>query len=127
MKNYYEKYGISATDVIWDYLKLHTRIITTNIERDDQHSIPAHFKLYQNYPNPFNPLTNIKYFQAKSNYIALRIYNLAGQEVATLVNEYQPAGDYEITWHPKGLPSGLYFYKMQAGEHFEIKKLILQK
>jgi hypothetical protein len=84
--------------------------------------------LYQNYPNPFNPLTRIKYKLTKSSHIALRVYNLAGQEVATLVDEFQTAGVHEITWQPKGLPSGLYFYKIQAGQHFsETRKLILQK
>lgn len=85
------------------------------------------FKLYQNYPNPFNPSTMIKYNLPKSNRIILQIYNLAGQEVATLVNEFQSAGEHEVTWQPNGLPSGLYFYRIQAGEYSEANKLILQK
>ena len=89
--------------------------------------IPSQFVLQQNFPNPFNPSTRIKYTLRKSNHIVLNIYNLSGQEVATLVNEFQPAGEYQITWQPKGLPSGLYFYKLQAGETSITKKLILQK
>jgi len=69
----------------------------------------------------------IKYKLHKSNHIKLKIYNLVGQEIETLVNEFQPAGEHEITWQPNGLPSGLYFYKIQAGEYSEAKKLILQK
>ncbi|MBN1351285.1 T9SS type A sorting domain-containing protein [candidate division KSB1 bacterium] len=119
--------GIDATDVMWDFLKVHTRIVVTNIEDDEIHSVPENFKLYQNYPNPFNPSTRIAYSLAKSNHVTLKIYNLAGQEIVALVNELQSAGEYEISWQPKGLSSGLYFYKLQAGESSEVKKLILQK
>jgi len=127
--------GIDATDVMWDFLKVHNRIVVTNIEEDETRYKLENFKLYQNYPNPFNPSTKIKYQLTKSSHIALKIYNLAGQEVATLVNEFQPAGEHEITWQPKGLASGLYFYKIQAedpsassGHRFsEAKKLILHK
>jgi len=123
----YDKYGISATDEIWNYFELHTKIIETNIKEYNAHSVPLDFKLYQNYPNPFNPSTRIKYKLIKSSDITLKIYNLVGQEIATLVNEFQPAGEYAITWQPKGLPSGLYFYKIQAGVFSETRKLILQK
>jgi len=127
--------GIDATDVMWDFLKVHKRIVVTNIKEDDIQSIPMNFKLYQNYPNPFNPSTKIIYNLTNSSHIALRIYNLGGQEVATLVKEFQSAGEHEITWQPEGLPSGLYFYKIQAGDpsastghrFSETKKLILQK
>jgi len=85
------------------------------------------FKLYQNFPNPFNPATTIQYQLAGSSHIMLKIYNLAGQEIITLIDEFQPAGEHEITWQPKGLSNGLYFYKMQSGTFSEIKKLILQK
>ncbi|MCU0644252.1 MAG: T9SS type A sorting domain-containing protein [bacterium] len=86
-----------------------------------------YFILYQNYPNPFNPTTRIKYQLATASHVVLTIYNLAGQEIATAVNEFQPAGEHEVTWQSKGLPSGLYFYKIQAGEYSDAKKLILQK
>jgi len=112
----YEKYGISATDAIWDYFELHSKIIETNIEANDEFTIPEDYKLYQNYPNPFNPLTRIKYKLPESSYITLNIYNLMGQEIETLVNEFQFAGEHEIAWQPKGLPSGLYFYRLRAGD-----------
>jgi len=94
---------------------------------EESSNLPEKFKLYQNYPNPFNPSTIIKYKLPESSHIVLKIYNLTGQKVATLVNEFQTAGEHEITWQPEGLPSGLYFYKIQAGDFSEAKKLILQK
>lgn len=122
-----ENAGISATDVIWDFLKLQTKSGVTNIKVDDTDSTPRNFTLYQNYPNPFNPLTRIKYRLAKSSRVVLKIYNLTGQEIETLVNKFQTKGEYKISWQPKGLPSGLYFYKIKAGEFSEIRKLTLLK
>jgi len=84
-------------------------------------------QLKQNYPNPFNPSTMIKYQLATAGHVVMTIYNLAGQEVAILVNKIQPLGEYEVTWQPKGLPSGLYFYKLQVGDYSVTKKLLLQK
>ena len=102
-------------------------LITSINSKKDFATMPERFSLSQNYPNPFNPSTMIKYKLGKSSHIALKIYNLAGQEIVTLVNEFQPAGEYEITWQPKELPSGLYFYKIQTKEFSETRKLILQK
>ena len=127
--------GIDATDVMWDFLKVHNRIIETGIEEDNVQSRPKSFKLYQNYPNPFNPVTKIKYMVPKSSHILLKIYNLAGQELEILVNEFQAADEYEIIWQPRGLPSGMYFCKIQVGDpsansgqsYTETKKLILLK
>jgi hypothetical protein len=96
--------------------------------------IPAHenqlsqkFALDQNYPNPFNPTTIIKYNLRESSRISLKIYNLAGHEIETLINGFLSAGEHEITWQPKSLPSGIYFYRLQAGEFSETKKSILLK
>ncbi|MBN2000983.1 T9SS type A sorting domain-containing protein [candidate division KSB1 bacterium] len=119
--------GIDATDVMWDFLKLHTRNIETSIKENVFQSMPKNFKLHQNYPNPFNSSTRIKYKLAKFSHIMLKIYNLAGQEIDTLVNEFQPAGEYEISWQAIGLPSGLYFYKIRTNQLSETRKLILQK
>jgi polyhydroxybutyrate depolymerase len=119
--------GIDATGVMWDFMKLQKKDSATNVEGDDTHSIPENFKLFQNYPNPFNPSTMIKYQLTKSSKITLKIYNLAGQEMETLVNGFQQAGEYEITWQPKGLSSGLYFYRVQTRQFSETRKLILQK
>lgn len=88
---------------------------------------PAEFRLHQNYPNPFNPETTIKFELPKSNFVTLKIFNLAGQEIVRLVDGFKTAGDHEVKWQSQGLPSGVYFYRLQAGNFSAIKKLILQK
>jgi hypothetical protein len=85
------------------------------------------FHLDQNYPNPFNYLTNIKYELRTPTHATLKIYDILGQEIETLVNEYQNKGLYQIRWSATGLPSGVYLCRLQAGEFSEAKKLVLQK
>jgi hypothetical protein len=92
-----------------------------------QTGLLSDFQLKQNYPNPFNPSTTIKYNLHKSSNVKLKIYNFSGQEIVALVNEFQSSGEHEITWQPKGIPSGIYFCKLHAGELSETKKIILQK
>ena len=96
--------------------------------------IPESFKLFQNYPNPFNPTTNIKYQIIKNGMIALKIYDILGRNIKTLVNEKQNAGTYEVTFDGTGLLSGIYFYRIQVGNldnskqiYSETKKMILLK
>lgn len=86
---------------------------------------PNRFWLGQNYPNPFNPTTTIPYAIAGPQHVSLRIFNLAGQVVATLVNGEKPAGPYDVQWRPRNLPSGVYFSRLKAGNSVEIRKLIL--
>jgi hypothetical protein len=88
---------------------------------------PQRFELLQNYPNPFNPSTKIRYAITRPGRVTLQVFNLQGQEVATLVNENKAAGEHEIQWHPAGLPSGIYLYRVQAGEFVDTKKLVLMK
>ena len=88
---------------------------------------PNQLSLSQNYPNPFNPTTTIKYTLNKPSHVVLRIYNLAGQELETLVNSSQAEGEHKVVWQPNGLPSGVYFYRLQSGEFSEAKKTVLQK
>jgi photosystem II stability/assembly factor-like uncharacterized protein len=103
-------------------------LTTTDIEKIQTTTLPASVTLSQNYPNPFNPSTMIAYNLPKSSNVTLKIYNLAGQELETLVNDFQTAGEHQITWQPKGLPSGIYFYRLQTGHEFsETRKLIFQK
>ena len=83
------------------------------------------FVLEQNYPNPFNPSTKIKYQIATSNPVSLKIYDVLGNEVATLVNEVQSAGKYEVTFDAHRLSSGVYFYKLQIQNFVETRKMIL--
>ena len=89
--------------------------------------IPEGFSLYQNYPNPFNPFTNISFDIQNSNHVRIIIYNALGEEVVTLVNEKLSAGSYEVNWDASGNPSGVYFYKLQAGDYKETKKMMLIK
>jgi photosystem II stability/assembly factor-like uncharacterized protein len=86
---------------------------------------PTEFVLNQNYPNPFNSLTTISFFVGTHCHISLRIYDLLGREVVTLVNEDLAAGKYSQQWNASNMPSGIYFYRMQAGNFIETKNLIL--
>jgi hypothetical protein len=91
---------------------------------------PSEFSLKQNYPNPFNPTTIIKYTVSHvgtQHAVSLRVYDLLGREVATLVNEKKPAGSYQVKWNAGGLPSGVYFYRLTVGTITETKRLVLLK
>jgi hypothetical protein len=97
--------------------------------------VPNNFVLNQNYPNPFNPTTKIKYTipsitlrQAQSDIrVSLKVYDVLGNEITTLVNEEKPAGTYEVEFDATNLPSGVYFYQLRAGNFIETKKMILMK
>jgi photosystem II stability/assembly factor-like uncharacterized protein len=88
---------------------------------------PDKFSLAQNYPNPFNPSTKISWQSSVSSWQTLKVYDVLGNEVATLVDEYKPAGNYEVKFSADGLTSGIYFYKLQAGSFGETKKMILMR
>ncbi len=98
-----------------------------NNVQENKLELPKNFRLEQNYPNPFNPSTTIKYNLDKSCVVILKIYNLFGKELETLVNEFQTAGEHQITWQPKGLPSGIYFARLQTGVQMETMKLVLER
>jgi choice-of-anchor A domain-containing protein/uncharacterized repeat protein (TIGR01451 family) len=90
--------------------------------------VPKEFKLSQNYPNPFNPSTMINYSVAKAGLVTIKVYNILGKEITTLVNEEKSAGDYTVQFSAKsGYSSGVYFYRMQAGNFVQTKKLVLLK
>ncbi|MDD8017512.1 MAG: carboxypeptidase regulatory-like domain-containing protein [Bacteroidota bacterium] len=88
---------------------------------------PKSYALAQNFPNPFNPSTTISYTLPASGNISLKVYNIVGQEVMTLVNGYQNSGEYRATFDAKGLASGIYFYRLQAGSFNQVKKMMLIK
>ncbi len=108
---------VALPDLPGDY----TGIILTDID------IPAEFELEQNYPNPFNPSTKIKFSVPQLGLVSIVVYDLTGQEVATLLNEIIEPGSYEIDFNGTGLSSGVYFYRMTAGNFTQVKKMSILK
>jgi len=88
---------------------------------------PKEFRLEQNYPDPFNPTTNIKYSIPNLELVKLKVYDVLGREVATLINEEKPVGNYEVEFNTTTLSSGVYLYRIQAGTFVETKKMVLIK
>ncbi|MHB1050736.1 MAG: T9SS type A sorting domain-containing protein [Bacteroidota bacterium] len=101
--------------------------IVGDVETNDVNILPQKFTLFQNYPNPFNPSTVIGYQLPISSHVTLKIFDILGREVATLVNEEKRAGSYEFEWNAAGFSSGVYFYRLQAGGYLQTKKLIIEK
>ena len=89
--------------------------------------IPIEYILSPNYPNPFNSSTKIKYSIPNTSLVTLKVYDILGKEIATLVNEEKPAGNYEVNFNGNRLSSGIYFYKIQAGGYSSMKKMVLLK
>jgi len=100
---------------------------TVDVKDEGYLGVPKEYNLAQNYPNPFNPTTKIRYSLPHLSDVSLIVYNILGQEVITLVNEQQPAGNYEVSFDATNLTSGIYLYKIQAGEFVETKKMVLMK
>jgi len=97
------------------------------IEKEESDYLPTVFSLKQNYPNPFNPSTTIEFSIPRTETVKLKIYNLLGQEVTTLVSDKLTPGEYKYTWDASKLASGVYFYKLEAGSFSSTRKLILLK
>ncbi len=89
--------------------------------------LPRQFTLSQNYPNPFNPSTAINYSLPKAGYVTITVYDAIGSKIATLVNDYKPAGSYSVSFIGKNLASGIYLYRLEAGNYSIVKKLLLVK
>jgi hypothetical protein len=100
--------------------------ITTGFNQETTEK-PIDFILNQNYPNPFNPSTTIHYQIPELSFVTLKVYDVLGSEVTTLVNEEKSTGTYEIIWYGEQLPSGVYFYQLKAGSFIETKKMVLMK
>ena len=98
---------------------------TTITDVEDEETIPTVFKLEQNYPNPFNPSTKIKFAVPEKSNVLIKVYDILGSEVATLVNEEMDAGWYENNFNAAGLSSGVYLFRMEAGSYVSTKKMIL--
>lgn len=99
---------------------------TTGIQSNDQ-MIPQEFSLDQNYPNPFNPATTIQYKLPINGNVTLKVLNIVGQEIETLVNEFQTTGTYSVSFDASKLPSGIYFYSLISGNYTQTKKMMLLK
>jgi ligand-binding sensor domain-containing protein len=101
--------------------------IVTNAIDTENNIYPEQYVLYQNYPNPFNPTTSIKCSLPKNTNVTLTVYNTAGQVVKVLVNKNQSSGNYTVKWDARYIPSGVYFYQLQADDFQQVKKCILMK
>ena len=93
----------------------------------EKNYIVTSFRLFQNYPNPFNPTTKIEYIIPKTAFVTMKVYDILGREVVTLVNEEKTVGKYNAEFDGTKLSSGIYFYKIQAGDYSSVKKMILIK
>jgi hypothetical protein len=92
---------------------------------EGSHLVANNFTLKQNYPNPFNPATTIAYSLAKSSQVQLKVFDMLGREIASLVDEYQTAGEHETSFSASSLPSGIYYYTLNTGSHSQTKKMAL--
>ncbi|UCE18122.1 MAG: T9SS type A sorting domain-containing protein, partial [Gemmatimonadota bacterium] len=89
--------------------------------------VPEEYILLENYPNPFNPETNIEFGLPEDSQVRLRVYNMLGQEVAVLVDDGLDAGYYTFSWDTAGLPSGVYFYRIEANDFTATRQMVLMK
>jgi uncharacterized Ntn-hydrolase superfamily protein len=113
--------GTDTVSIFWKAVVTYVNPVSIN----ENPSLPERFYLYQNSPNPFNPKTNIGFRISDFGFVTLKVYDLLGREVAVLFSEEKPAGTYEVEFDATLLPSGVYFYKLQAGSFIETKKMIL--
>ena len=88
-------------------------------------SIPTEYSLGQNYPNPFNPTTRVSFVISQLSFVSLKVFNVLGKEVATLMNETKQPGEYSVQWDAGDLPSGVYYYTLRAGSYSNTRKLVL--
>ncbi|MBV6477945.1 MAG: hypothetical protein HGGPFJEG_00690 [Ignavibacteria bacterium] len=108
--------------------QIHRKISQANIIGISNNEIDLNnFQLQQNYPNPFNPVTTIKYNLVKNSFVTLKVFDMLGKEIKTLVSEYQSTGIKEINFDASGLTSGVYFYSISAGDFSDVKKMMLLK
>jgi hypothetical protein len=97
------------------------------VNEDAAPQLPKNIVLQQNFPNPFNPTTTIEYELPQLSIVSLRVYNILGEQLAVLVNERQDAGHKSVRWDAKNLPSGVYTYRLSAGNFSEARKLVIMK
>jgi hypothetical protein len=92
-----------------------------------ENNLPLSHRLYQNYPNPFNPTTRIQYGISSRQFVSVKVYDILGNELATLVNEEKSAGQYDVEFDGANLASGVYFYRLQAENFQQTRKMLLMK
>ncbi len=109
------------------FIKWKIDVTPSGVEDQDGGKFPTSFALFQNYPNPFNPSTTLRYGIPRNSSVSLRVYNTLGQMISQLVNGEQQAGYHEVRFDGSNLASGVYFYRLQAGQFVETRKFILQK
>ncbi len=114
-------------DAGWTNYNPNNTNYTTSVKTNTGSASPISFSLEQNYPNPFNPSTTINYVLPVAGNVTLKVYNLVGQEVATLVNDFHTAGVYDVKFDASRLSSGVYFYSLKAGNYNQVKKMMLLK
>ena len=107
------------------YCGLYFEPETTSV--DENQSLPEEFSVFQNHPNPFNAATTIKYSLPEKSQVTIEIYNILGRKIETLVSGIQPAGSHSVVWDAENQPSGIYFYRIDAGEYVESKNCLLLK
>lgn len=117
--------GFEATTTLYYKNISLTFNTTTDVNNDEKN--PLKYSLLQNYPNPFNSVTVIKYSIPKKSYVTLIVYNILGNEIASLVNQYKNAGEYEAEFNAKDLPSGFYLYELRTDKFIQTRKLLLLK
>ncbi len=119
-------YGFPATGGTIQFAVIKTGAFVTDVKLIDT-SIPTSYALEQNFPNPFNPSTEIRFSLPSAHDVSLKVYNIIGQEVTTLVNEFKAAGTYSVQFNGANLASGMYLYRLQTNGFSEVKKSVLMK
>ena len=108
-------------------LIVHAYVATGSASAEEQGTLPKEFALSQNFPNPFNPSTVVDYDVPVTKWVTMKVYNLLGQEVATLVNELKEPGTHHVKWNAATAASGMYVVRMTAGSFVETRKMLLMK
>jgi hypothetical protein len=126
--DFYSNLLINSNDPVQPLINIPIHmLVSTTLDVRNEKLLPIEFNLYQNYPNPFNPTTTIKFQIPELSFVTLKVYDVLGSEIETLVNEEKPVGSYEIEFNATSFPSGVYFYQIKAGNFIQTKKMILLK
>lgn len=113
----------------WNWMNIDFIAIpnATVLSVDDNSDIPIDYSLSQNFPNPFNPETSIRYSIPEQSHVTIKVFDILGREVTTLVDGEKNVGNYEVKFNSKKISSGIYFYRIQAGDFLSTKKMIVLK